>query len=124
MVIVVKEVHMRHRSFAGERLVNGTVDEVNVQPAIVFIFQEADTLDLCLQNEPLCRSFRYVVPVGKAWSLSNVLEGDQSAFHEASGHDGAVPACAAQIIQSTTQTCIHVRFETVNGKKTYTYMIC
>ena len=79
--------------FAGEGVVGGAVDQVDVEPAVVVVVDQADAGAVGLDDEVLLRACPWC---GSRWSrpafCGDVLKDDRAGFDEAAGGDGAVLA--------------------------------
>ena len=90
VVIVVEESGFGSGSFASLGFEGGTVDEVNVEPAVVVVVDEAHAGAIGFDDEMLFGSAHGVLPGGEAGFFCDVLEDDGAGFDEAAGGDGAV----------------------------------
>ena len=69
VVIVVEERGVRRGLFAGERVDGGAVDDVDVEPAVVVVVEQAYTRALGLDDVVLGWSAHLVGPLGEAGLL-------------------------------------------------------
>ena len=66
----------------------GAVDDIDVEPAVVVVVDEAHAGALGLDDVILCGRAHFVGPVGQAGFLRVVHEDDGAGLHEAAGGDG------------------------------------
>ena len=75
---------------ASERVEGGSVDQVDVEPAVVVVVEQGDAGADGFDDEGFCRGPHVVGPGGKASFCGYVLEDDRARFYEAAGGDWAV----------------------------------
>ena len=100
VVIVVKECGVRGGFFAVEGVEGRAVDEVDIEPAVVVVVDEADAGAVGFDDEPLLGGAHDVFPAGEASGGGSVLEDDGAGVYYAAGGDGGLTSgrrvrCAA-----------------------------
>jgi hypothetical protein len=90
VMIIAKERRLRRGCLAGLRVISGTIHEIDIQPAVVVIVQQADTGAHGTKDVLLADRAHRVVPRGEARLLCNILENHRAILHKASGSNGAV----------------------------------
>ena len=88
VVIVVKERGMGRGALAAERIVGRAVHQIDVEPAVVVVVDQAHAGAVGLQNVFLLRRAHFMAPAGKPRGLGHVLEDHRALFHKPAGGDG------------------------------------
>ncbi len=108
VVIVVEERGVGRRCLAGQRIVGGAVDEIDVQPAVVVVVDQADARANGFDDEVLLRSsYRCASTVVRPDFLGDVLKEDGAAFHEAASGDGPMLAIEDGCMGAAGIRCTH-----------------
>ena len=87
VMIIVEQGSARRPRLACEPVIAGTVDKVNIQPAIVVIVQQGDSGTVFLDDELLLKRPHGVVPSGESSFLGDVVKDNRPAVHETTGGD-------------------------------------
>ena len=88
-MVVVEKGRMRGGCLAGERVVGGAVDQVDVEPSIVVVVEQGHTGAGCFQDELLLGRAHGVMPPGQAGLGGDVLKDHGTGFDKAASGDGA-----------------------------------
>ena len=90
VVVVVEERGVGRGDFAGERVVRRSVDEIDVEPAVVVVVEQADSGAVGLEDELLFRRAHVVGPGVEPCLVGHILKNDGAFGDEAAGGDGAI----------------------------------
>jgi hypothetical protein len=90
VVVVVKEGSVGRFFFAIQGLERGTIGEVDIEPAIVVVVDQAHPGSIRFQDELLVRVPHVMGPVRDAGLFGDVLEDDRATGDESSRSDGAL----------------------------------
>ena len=89
-MVVAKEGGVRGFFLAVQRIERGAVDEVDVEPAVVVVVDQAHAGAVGLDDEILLRRAHFVGPAGESGGLGDVLKDDRSGVDESARRDGAL----------------------------------
>src|SRR6266576_5250133 len=90
VVIVVKERSFRRSRFSAQSINSRSIGEIDIEPAIVVVVDQADTGAVCLNDVMLLRRSHGVLPCSQARLLGDVLKDGGPAFDEAASGDWPV----------------------------------
>ena len=99
VVVVMKQRRVRRRCFARQGVVGRAVHQVDVEPAVVVVVDQAHSRPLGLENEALFRRAGGVMPTGQARGFGHILEDDRARLDEASRGDGAMLAVELGLVR-------------------------
>ena len=86
-MIVAKQGGVRRRLLAVESVEGRAVHQVDVEPAIVVVVDQADARAVRLHDELLLRHAHLVDPAGEACGLGDVLKDHRALIDESTGSD-------------------------------------
>ena len=101
IVIVVEQRRMRWCGLAGLRVERGSVDKINVEPAIVVVVQQSDTGALRFDDDVFLRASRHVPPSRQPRLLGHVHEDDRTSLHRAARRDGSMAAVELRLLRTS-----------------------
>src|ERR1700733_14725056 len=81
IMVVMKKRGVRRRRLSIQRVERRSIHQVDVQPAIVVVIDQADARPIRLKNQLLLGCPHHMVPTGQARSLRRVLKDDGPAVH-------------------------------------------
>ena len=87
-MIIVEEHRTRWRFLPFQRGGGGTIEEVNVQPAVVVVIEEADAGAGSVKDSGFFGRAGTMAKLVEAGLFGDFEENDGSAVHEATGSDG------------------------------------
>ena len=88
VVVVVKQRGVRRLLLAVKRVECRAVDEVDIEPAVVVVVDQADAGSVGLNDEVLLRHAHLVDPAGEPGLFGDVLKDHRPLVDESSGGDG------------------------------------
>src|SRR4030088_2776742 len=103
-MIVVKYRSLGGGRFSVHRVNGGPIDEINVEPAIVVVVDQAHTGAVCLNDVMLLRRPHGVLPASQARFLGYVLKDYRAAFDEPPSSDWPVFAVEHRCVNPA---CVH-----------------
>ena len=99
-MVVAKQSRLWWRFLTVERLVGRTIDEVNVEPAIVVVVQQRYTRSFGFEDEAFLRSSCCVMPTGKASLLGGIHENDGPCLDHTACGNGPMGRVVDSLIDS------------------------
>ena len=90
VVVVVKQRGMRRLFLAVQRIEGRAIDQVNVEPAVVVVIDQAHARAVGLDNEVLLRHAHLVSPSGKSRLFGDVLEDHGAGIDKSTCGDGTL----------------------------------
>ena len=87
-MVVVEQRGVRRLFFAVERVEGRAVDQVDIEPAVVVVVDQAHARAVGLDDEVLFRHAHLVDPAGEPGLLGDVLKDHRPFVDESAGGDG------------------------------------